>query len=310
MDDDAFEDAAAFGTGYALYRHGQDRLTAGIYHAVRAALAEWDPAVLTRGGDDEGSSRPGDEVVMPVDLTRHDMLQDWQEYIGQVQLIEELRLRVDSARIRHGRLPHTLLASTRSGMGRRAAIRLAARQLGRELVELCAPFTIDQLAQAVDHIRYADILFIDDLDRAHGPGAVGPGTLTNLFERCDVHHPNGGSHFVDEISIVASTTRPDDVATALLDRFPVHVAMADYSLGELAQLAVQFAFTHRSDELVSDEVAVRIGSLSKGNGPAAVEGLVLLVRDLAVTLGRPPEPEEITHHILRYTPDPIAAESL
>lgn len=57
VDDDAFEDAAAFGTGSALYRHGQDRGTAGSCRAVRAALAEWDPVVLAREGGDEESAR-------------------------------------------------------------------------------------------------------------------------------------------------------------------------------------------------------------------------------------------------------------
>lgn len=68
MDDPAFEDAAAFGSGYALYRHGQGRLAAGIYHTIRAALAEWDPVVSTsHGGDDEGStgSRRGRRAGRP-----------------------------------------------------------------------------------------------------------------------------------------------------------------------------------------------------------------------------------------------------
>ena len=166
-----------------------------------------DPGVLARSGaDDLGAPSAHHEVVVPVDLAHYELLDNWDDYIGQAQQMDELRLMVDSARVRHGRIPHTLMVSDRSGMGRRAAIRLAARQLGKGLVELCAPFTIDQLAQAVDHLGYADFLFIEDLDMAHGPG-VGAGTLTSLFERRDLLHPRDGSHFVDEISIVAS--RPD-----------------------------------------------------------------------------------------------------
>jgi Holliday junction resolvasome RuvABC ATP-dependent DNA helicase subunit len=206
---------------------------------------------------------------------------------------------VDSARIRRGRLPHTLLVSKDSGMGRRAAIRLVARQLGKRLVELCAPFTIDQLAQAVDHLRYADILFIEDLDRAHGLGAAGPGTLTTLVESREVLLAEGSRHLVDEISIVASTAKPDDVPSSLLDRFPVQMAMAGYSLSELAQLAVDFAFKHRSEELLSDDMAVHIAVLAEGAGPAEVERLVLLAKDLTVTLGRPPEAEEIARYTRR-----------
>lgn len=293
MDDDLFEDAAAVGTGYALYRHGQDRLTVGIHQAVRAALAEWDPDALVGVGTNfEGAPSDRHELVVPVDLADYELLASWEDYVGQGQLLDELRLRVESARVRHGRLPHTLLVSGRSGMGRRAAIRLAASQLGRKMIELCAPFTIDQLAQAVDQLDYADVLFLEDIDLAHSPG-VGPGTVARLFERGDVFHPSGSNHYVNEISVVASTTRPHEVPTSLLDRFAIHVTMTGFSMSELARLAVTFAIRHRIDEVLSNEAAVDIARMTQHAGPAAVERLVLLFRDLAVTLGRPPEPEEI-----------------
>ena len=69
-------------------------------------------------------------------------------------------------------------------------------------------------------------------------------------------------------------------------------------MSELAQLAVTFAVRHRTDELLSDEVAVEIARSSMRAGPAAVERLVLFARDLAVYLDRPPEAEEF----VRYAP--------
>jgi Holliday junction resolvasome RuvABC ATP-dependent DNA helicase subunit len=301
MDEADFDDAMLFGTGYAFYRHGQDRLAADISQAIRAALSEWDPIVVT-GGDGEEQRRTTQGVaVAPVNLERSELLGRWKDYIGQVELIEELQLRVDSARLRHGRIPHMLLSSDASGMGRRAAVRLAARQLGKKLIELSSPFTIDQLATAADLLDYADILFIDDLERISESRGVGPGAFASMLEEQEVLAPGGTSHFLDEVSVVASTTQLDAVPSSVLDRFPIQLPMAPYGPCDLGRLAVTFAFAHRSEDLVSDELAGHIALLCEGSGPADVERLVLLIRDLAVTLGRPPDVDELVRGMERQS---------
>lgn len=299
MDDDfGFDDAMMLGTGYALYRHGQDRLAADISAAVRAALSEWEPVV-----DDSavvaGARGVQRDRVLPVDLDSAEIAVEWSDYIGQPELIEELRMRVDSARIRHGRIPHTLVSSDKSGMGRRTAVRLAARELGKSLIELPAPFTIDALVSAVEQLGYADVLFVDDLELACSPGGPGSGVLSWLLENREVLHPDGTGHFVDEVSVVASTTRMDQLPASILDHFPVHVAMAPYSLSDLGRLAVSLAFVRRSQDIVTNQLALEIGKLSAGGGPADVDRLVLLVRDLAVTLGRAPDINEIVRGVER-----------
>lgn len=300
MDDDfGFDDAMMLGTGYALYRHGQDRLAADISAAVRAALSEWEPVVVGDSAVAVGAHGVQPERVLPVDLDAADIAEEWSDYKGQPELIEELRMRVDSARIRHGRIPHTLISSDRSGMGRRTAARLAARELGKSIIELPAPFTVDALVSAVEQLGDADILFVDDLELACSPGGPGPAVLSWLLENLEVLHPDGTEHFVYEISVVASTTRMDQVPASILDHFPVHVAMAPYSLGDLCRMAVSLAFAHRSQDIITDQLALEIGKLSAGGGPADVERLVLLVRDLAVTLGRAPDVNEIVRGVER-----------
>ena len=65
MDDDDFSEAMAVGTGYALYRHGQDRLAAQISGAVRAALDDWEPAI----GDEPAAVGLGREAELPARRT-------------------------------------------------------------------------------------------------------------------------------------------------------------------------------------------------------------------------------------------------
>ena len=77
--------------------------------------------------------------------------------------------------------------------------------------------------------------------------------------------------------------------TVDIDAMPVVIRLLTWMPGKM-----HFVVMHRSDELLSDEVAVDIAVLSEGAGPAAVERLVLRARDLAVTLGRPLEADEIS----------------
>lgn len=299
VDDAGFDDAMLFGTGYALYRHGQDRLAADIAAAVRAALSEWEPVLPGYPSEVED---PGERSasVSPVDLDSSGMPEEWEDYIGQDDLIEELRLRVDSVNVRRGRLPHMLLSSDRPGMGRRTAVRLATRQLGKHLIELPAPFTLDALVSAAEQLSYGDVLFLEDLDLACVAGAPGPGVLAWMLENSEVLGRNGTRHFLDEVAVLASTTSVDAVPPSVLDGFSVHIAMAPYSPVDLARLAVASAFNRRSEDIVTDELAVHIAVLSAGTGPAHVDRMVLLVRDLAVTLGRSPEFDEIVHASERW----------
>lgn len=293
-DGDLLGDAMAFGTGYAFYRHGQDRLTEGIYRAVRAALQEWDMGAWAP--DATHDATPSRELVLPVDLEGSGALHDWDDFIGQAALMTELRIRLESARLRRDRLPHTLLMSRRSGVGRRTAVRTIAKQAGKTLVELCAPFTVEHLGLALDHLGDGDLLFIDDLDRAHGLWTVGPTTLSALLESRDAVQQGGSRHAVGEITIIAASTSPDDVPSSLLDRFPVQLTVQDYSTSERAQLAVACAFAHGCQDLVSNELAADIGLITPGSGPGAVERLVLLVRDLATTLESPVELADLQRH--------------
>jgi hypothetical protein len=64
---------------------------------------------------------------------------------------------------------------------------------------------------------------------------------------------------------------------------------------------VTFAFAHRSEDLVTDELATEVALLCAGAGPADVERLVLLIRDLAVTLGRPPDVDELVQGMERQS---------
>jgi len=284
MDDD-FGDAMALGTGYALYRHGQDRLAAQIRAALDDVMSDFrvaDTPITTPEERVEARPRLVDLSFPPAE----------EDLIGHHATRQQLQLHIESARIRRGRLPHLLLTSTMSGVGRRALIRWAAGELGKNLVELVPPFSPTALYRAVGLLGNYDILYVDDLHRACQQESPGPQALLDLFDH-ELTDAEGESRWVPEITIVGATTDPSAVAESLLDRFVVRMDLPDPTWGEVSQRVVKAAARYRALDLIDDEGAVTIAELCLVN-PSAIDGMVILARDLALTLGRPPLPEELT----------------
>ena len=281
MDDDDFSEAMAVGTGYALYRHGQDRLAAQISGAVRAALDDWEPAI----GDEPAAVGLGREAELPrpTDLERSGLLREWEDFIGQEPITEHLAARIAAAQVRRGRLPNMLLMAQTSGMGRRALARLAAYLMGVQIIELTAPFDVATLRVAVEQLGYRDILFIDEIERAGALGSPGAGVLQHVMEENELTL-TGGEVGIPGITVIGSTTRPDLVEGVLLDRFPMILEFAPYAGVDRARLAMTFAFLHRSEDLISNQLASDIAAVT--TTPRHVESCVLAARDLALALGR------------------------
>ena len=281
MDDDDFSDALAVGTGYALYRHGQDRLAAQISGAVRAALDDWEPVV---GDEPAGTDLAHEaELPRPVELDRTGIPREWEDFIGQEPLAEHLQTRIAAAQVRRGRLPHMLFLAQTSGMGRRALARLAAYLMGVQIIELTAPFDLATLRAAVEQLKYRDILFIDDLERAGALGSPGAGVLRHVMEENELTLTNGEVG-LPGFTVIGSTTRPDLVGGVLMDCLPVFLEFAPYAGVDRARLAMTFAFLHRSEDLISNRLASDIAAVT--TTPRHVESFVLAARDLALALGR------------------------
>ncbi|MFC6287584.1 hypothetical protein ACFP3Q_14450 [Nocardioides sp. GCM10027113] len=277
MDDDGVS-PTLLGTGYALYRHGQDRMAAQIVAGVRAALNDWDPGLALGGSwsEPEPEARWG---VAPVDLDGPRVPHEWERWIGQDHLRERFGVRVDSVLARRGRLPHSLLVSEQPGMGKRYLTRLLANLVDARLVELVAPFPAQALYDALELLRYGDILYIDDIDRIDGFGAA---ALTTLLQTGDVQFA-GEEVLASEIAVLAGTTRLDALPGAVVDGFAVVEHFAPYNLAELSRIVIRLIFEHRVDELVDDTLATRIGGLA--GTPGRCRRLVIAARDILLARG-------------------------
>lgn len=290
-DVDGFDDALALGTGYALYRHGQDALAARLEGAIERAV---DQATSHLGVGLGSSSRPRvrHERVEPVNFG-YAPFRTWDGVIGQEGVKAQLQSHVASAGVRRDRIPHLLLRSVSSGMGRRTLVRVMARGMKVRLVELAAPFDLDTLVAAIECLESNDLLLIDDLDRACHPGGPGATTLTRLLDREQLASSDGELCFPADITVIATTAAAEDVPAAVADRFTVHVHMERYSDGDLARLTVSRAYARGAGDLIDAHVAAGL-ALSAAT-PRDVDELVVLARDLSLALGRPVTADEVLH---------------
>lgn len=294
FDDDMFDDgmehhdhhglnaAVAVGTGYALYRHGQDRQVAQIAALLDAhtALPEGPIEVI--------------EVAQPVPVNIRPVLalDTWDDFIGQDALKAQLKVYIDSALKREDRMPHTLLASGFPGVGKTMLSRLIAHAMGVEMIELMPPFDTITLVEAACRLPDKGILFIDEIHKLADAGKRGAESLLKVLEEGVAFMPDGRMVRLPNVTIIGATTDRDKLPEPVIDRFKVKPHFQPYTLDELAKIAISFAARHDSlDELTNDDALI-IGQACRGT-PRIVEEMVIGQRDLMMSLGRHPDEEEL-----------------
>lgn len=288
--DDGFDlgDAALLGTGYALLRHGQDRQTAQIIDALQR---------VTQSNDDDQlvADQPADPVPAPINNLDYatEVLDDWEDYIGQEPLKRQLSVAIKSAQMRNAPFPHTLLASGYPGVGKTTAARLIARTMGVPIIELVPPFKIETLVAAAEQLPDKGILFIDEIHKlTDGVGARGAEILLKVLEDRVAYMPNGDVIYLNEISVIGATTDRDKLPEPVVDRFKLKPYFQAYDLIELARIAISFAYRHRVEDYVTDELGLAISYACRGT-PRIIEEMVLAARDLALVHGQPATPQEL-----------------
>jgi len=289
MDDDfGAEEALALGAGYALFRHGQDRQTAQIVAAIAAA----NNAV----NDDDLLVPEAEPVTHPAVVNHIDyaveLPEEWEDFIGQEPLKNQLSIALGSAALRKASLPHILLSSGYPGVGKTKMARLIASTMGVKLIELVPPFNMYALVDAATQLDDGDVLFIDEIHKLADAGVRGAEILLKVLEDHVAYLPDGEVVQLNHITIIGATTDKDKLPETVVDRFKIKPYFQAYSLVELSRIAIQFAYKHRCEDLVTDDLGIAISDACRGT-PRVIEEMILACRDLGLVRGRPATPQEM-----------------
>lgn len=288
MFDDDFS-AMEAGAAYALMRHGQDAQSAQLIQGLRGTNPDIQIDVHVHQDDPEELARP----INALDFSTVDMPEDWDDYIGQEPMKQELAVKIASAKARNAALGHILLASGYPGVGKTTMARLIAKTMGVDIWEIVPPFNIQTLVQAAQKLRDRDILFIDEIHKLTDGGVRGAEILLKVMEDKVAFMPDGEIIPLADITIIGATTDKGKLPGTVIDRFQgAKPYFQAYSWAELSMIAIDFAFRHNAADAIDNRLAVAIAAACRGT-PRIIEEMILAARDMDLAFGRPPTPPEL-----------------
>jgi Holliday junction DNA helicase RuvB len=227
--------------------------------------------------------------------------QSIEDFSGQPQLVENLRIFIKAANLRGEALDHVLFHGP-PGLGKTTLSRIVANELGVNIKETSGP-VIEKpadLAGLLTSLEERDVLFIDEIHRL---STVVEEYLYAAMEdfKIDIMIDSGPAARSIQINLspftlVGATTRSGLLTAPLLSRFGIKSRL-DYYTAEVLQRIVMRA-AGLLNVKVTSEAALQIAGRSRGT-PRIANGLLRRMRDFAQVLGNGVIDLAIVEHGLR-----------
>ena len=211
----------------------------------------------------------------------------FHDFSGQQKVVENLRIFVEAAKMRHEPLDHTLLHGP-PGLGKTTLSNIIANELGVGFKLTSGP-VLDKpgdLAGLLTSLEPNDVLFIDEIHRL---SPVVEEYLYSAMEdyRIDIMVDKGPSARSIQIdlspfTLVGATTRSGLLTAPLRARFGINLHLEYYDVATLTKIVLRSADILRVPIVV--EAAGEIAGRSRGT-PRIANALLRRVRDFAQVKG-------------------------
>jgi Holliday junction DNA helicase RuvB len=230
----------------------------------------------------------------------------FDEYIGQREMIENLKISVLAAKQRREPLDHFLFAGP-PGLGKTTLAHVIANELGVTLHVSSGP-AIDHkgmLASLLTSLGEGDALFIDEIHR------LAPVVEENLYPAMedfrfdlflgDGPHAKAMTMQLPRFTLLGATTRMGLLSAPLLDRFGFHWQLRYYDLPDMQAIVRRSAIL--LDVTIDDGGCAEIARRARGT-PRIANRLLRRVRDFASVEGT----GAIDHEVAASSLDRLAVD--
>ena len=224
----------------------------------------------------------------------------FEEYIGQTDVKENIRVFVKAAKMRDEVLDHVLLYGP-PGLGKTTLANIIANELGSNIKTASGP-SIEKsgdLAAILSNLEPGDVLFIDEIHRMPRfiEEILYPAMEDFTLDLVIGTDGNARSIKIDlpPFTLVGATTRAGDLSSPLRDRFGIVNKLQYYSNEELKEIIKR---TSRVLEMPIEDAAAGILAKRSRGTPRIANRLFKRVRDFALVDKKAIIDEEVTEKAL------------